>query len=60
MAMAAAPFLLPVIGLGMAIRDIFNPPVTTQADPGSESKEEDKISCSRHPPLPENFIAQGS
>jgi RHS repeat-associated protein len=60
MAMAAAPFLLPVVGLGMAIRDIFNPPVTTPAAPGSEPKNADKISCSRHTPLPDNFIAQGS
>ncbi|WP_410481835.1 RHS repeat-associated core domain-containing protein [Pseudomonas plecoglossicida] len=60
MAMAAVPYLFPVVGLGMAIRDIFNPPVTTPKDPGSESKEQDKISCSRHPPLPENHIAQGS
>ena len=60
MAMAAVPYLLPVVGLGMAIRDIFNPPVTTPKDPGAESREQDKISCSRHPPLPENHIAQGS
>ncbi|WP_409260364.1 DUF6531 domain-containing protein [Pseudomonas putida] len=60
MAMAAMPYLLPVVGLGMAIRDIFNPPVTTPKDPGSESRDEDRISCSRHPPLPENHIAQGS
>lgn len=60
MAMAAVPYLFPVVGLGMAIRDIFNPPVTTPKDPGAESKEQDKISCSRHPPLPENHIAQGS
>lgn len=60
MAMAAVPYLLPVVGLGMAIRDIFNPPVTTPKDPGAQSKEQDKISCSRHPPLPENHIAQGS
>ncbi|GAI28799.1 unnamed protein product, partial [marine sediment metagenome] len=48
------------MGLGMAIRDIINPPVTTPAAPGSEPEEEDKISCSRHTPLPDNFIAQGS
>lgn len=60
MAMAAVPYLLPVVGLGMAIRDIFYPPVTTPKDPGSESKEWDKISCSRHPPMPETYIAQGS
>ncbi|MFK0087455.1 RHS repeat-associated core domain-containing protein [Pseudomonas sp. NPDC090755] len=60
MAMAAAPYLVPVLGLGMAIRDIFNPPVTTPAAPGSEPKDDDKISCSRHPPLPDNHIAQGS
>lgn len=60
MAMAAVPYLVPFVGLGMAIRDIFNPPVTTPADPGSASKEEDKITCSRHTPLPDNFIAQGS
>ncbi|WP_449432093.1 RHS repeat-associated core domain-containing protein [Pseudomonas putida] len=60
MAMAAAPFLLPVVGLGMAIRDIFNPPVTTPAAPGSQPENEDRIICSRHPPMPENFIAQGS
>ncbi|WP_445672963.1 RHS repeat-associated core domain-containing protein [Pseudomonas inefficax] len=60
MAMAAAPYLLPVVGLGMAIRDIFNPPVTTPKDPGAQPRGEDKVSCSRHPPLPENQIAQGS
>ncbi|WP_445677380.1 RHS repeat-associated core domain-containing protein [Pseudomonas putida] len=60
MAMAAVPYLVPFVGLGMAIRDIFNPPVTTPADPGSEPAEGDKISCSRHPPLPDTFIAQGS
>ncbi|MEG0245118.1 MAG: DUF6531 domain-containing protein, partial [Pseudomonas sp.] len=60
MAMAAVPYLIPVVGLGMAIRDIFNPPVTTPAAAGSEPKNEDKITCSRHPPMPETFIAQGS
>ncbi|MFP3865257.1 RHS repeat-associated core domain-containing protein [Pseudomonas capeferrum] len=60
MAMAAVPYLLPVVGLGMAIRDIFNPPVTTPAVAGSEPKHEDKITCSRHPAMPETFIAQGS
>ncbi|WP_181004856.1 RHS repeat-associated core domain-containing protein [Pseudomonas putida] len=60
MAMAAVPYLVPFVGLGMAIRDIFNPPVTTPADPGSEPAKGDKISCSRHPPLPDTFIAQGS
>lgn len=60
MAMAAVPYLLPVVGLGMAIRDIFNPPVTTPKDAGAEAKDKDKVLCSRHPPLPENHIAQGS
>lgn len=59
-AMAAAPYLLPVLGLGMAIRDIFKPPVTTPKDPDAKPRDEDTISCSRHPPLPDNFIAQGS
>ncbi|TLP55079.1 MULTISPECIES: RHS repeat-associated core domain-containing protein [Pseudomonas] len=60
MAMAAAPYLFPVLGLGMAIRDIFNPPVTTPKDPDAKPRDEDTTSCSRHPPLPDNFIAQGS
>ncbi|WP_205299840.1 RHS repeat-associated core domain-containing protein [Pantoea sp. Tr-811] len=60
MAMAAAPYLLPVLGLGMAIRDIFNPPVSTPKNPGAQDRSKDLISCSRHPPLPDNYIAQGS
>ncbi|MBI6926736.1 PAAR/RHS domain-containing protein [Pseudomonas putida] len=60
MAAAALPALLPVVGLGMAIRDIFNPPVTTPKDSGAEAKDSDKVSCTRHPPLPETYIAQGS
>jgi len=60
MAMAAAPMLLPVLGLGMAIYDIFNPPVTTPAAPGTEPAEQDKVTCERHPPMPDAYIAQGS
>lgn len=60
MAMAAVPYLLPVVGLGMAIRDIFNPPATTPKDSGSEPRDKDTITCSRHLPLPDNYIAQGS
>ncbi|MFK0092372.1 RHS repeat-associated core domain-containing protein [Pseudomonas sp. NPDC090592] len=60
MAMAAAPYLLPVLGLGMAIRDIFNPPVTTPKDPGAQDRSRDLISCSRHTPPTGTYIAQGS
>ena len=60
MAMTAAPVLFPVLGLGMAIYDIFNPPVTTPAAPGTEPAEQDKVTCERHPPMPDAYIAQGS
>jgi uncharacterized Zn-binding protein involved in type VI secretion len=60
MAMSAVPILLPVLGLGMAIDDIFNPPVTTPAAPGTEPAEQDKVTCERHPPMPDAYIAQGS
>ena len=60
MAMSAAPMLLPVLGLGMAIYDIFNPPVTTPAAPGTEPADQDKVTCERHPPMPDTYIAQGS
>jgi len=60
MAMAATSLLMPVVGLAMAIRDVFNPPVTTPKDPGAQDKSKDEISCSRHPPMPETYIAQGS
>ncbi|WP_241492883.1 PAAR domain-containing protein, partial [Pseudomonas endophytica] len=59
-AKSAAPFLLPVLGLGMAIKDIFNPPVTTPAAPGTEPANQDEVTCSRHPPMPIAYIAQGS
>ena len=42
------------------VHQIFNPPVTTPAAPGFTPKEEDKVKCSRHPPMPETYIAQGS
>ncbi|WP_332875295.1 RHS repeat-associated core domain-containing protein [Pseudomonas sp. MF7453] len=42
------------------VHQIFNPPVTTPAAPGFTPKEEDKITCTRHPPMPETYIAQGS
>ncbi|CRM52155.1 Cell wall-associated polypeptide CWBP200 [Pseudomonas sp. 58 R 3] len=58
--MSAAPMLLPVLGLGMAIYDIFNPPVTTPAAPGTEPTDQDKVTCERHPPMPDTYIAQGS
>jgi YD repeat-containing protein len=60
MAMAAVPYLVPFVGLGMAIRDIFYPPVTTSKDAGAQDRSKDQISCSRHPPMPETYIAQGS
>ncbi|WP_459207668.1 RHS repeat-associated core domain-containing protein [Pseudomonas sp. MLB6B] len=59
-ASTALSFLLPLASLGMAVRDIFNPPVTTAKDPGATPKPEDQVSCTRHPPLPDNYIAQGS
>ncbi|WP_034126344.1 MULTISPECIES: PAAR domain-containing protein [Pseudomonas] len=60
MAMSAAPMLMPVLGLGMAIYDIFNPPVTTPAAPGTQPADQDEITCERHPPMPIGYIAQGS
>lgn len=59
-AMAAAPYLLPVLGLSMAIRDIFNAPVTTPKSPGAQHRSQDLISCSRHMPPTGTYIAQGS
>ncbi|MFG0410010.1 RHS repeat-associated core domain-containing protein [Pseudomonas sp. FYR_11] len=60
MAMTATSMLISVVGLAMAIRDVFNPAITTPKDPGAQDKSEDEISCSRHPPAPKNYIAQGS
>lgn len=59
-AMAAGTMLLPVLGLASAINDIFNPPVTTPADPNTDPRPLDKAKCSKHPPMPEQFVAQGS
>lgn len=59
-AMVGASMVLPVIGLAQEINSIFNPPVTTPAAPGSIPKPEDKAVCSKHPPMPEQFVAQGS
>ena len=59
-AMVGASMVMPVIGLAQEINSIFNPPVTTPAAPGSIPKPEDKAVCSKHPPMPEQFVAQGS
>ncbi|TFF42755.1 RHS repeat-associated core domain-containing protein [Pseudomonas sp. RIT623] len=59
-AMAAGTLLLPVLGMASAIHDIFNPPVTTPADPNTDPRPHDKAVCSKHPPMPEQFVAQGS
>jgi len=59
-AMAAGTMLLPIIGLASAISDIFNPPVTTPADANTDPRPLDKAICSKHPPMPEQFVAQGS
>ena len=56
---AFPPFKL-VKDLFDTVHQIFNPPVTTPAAPGFTPKEEDKITCTRHPPMPETYIAQGS
>ena len=64
MAQTALGFAFPPLKLVKDLFDtvhqIFNPPVTTPAAPGFTPKEEDKIKCSRHPPMPETYIAQGS
>lgn len=59
-AMVGASMVLPVIGLAQEINSIFNPPVTTPAAPGTIPKPQDKAVCSKHPPMPEQFVAQGS
>jgi RHS repeat-associated protein len=59
-AMLAAGMVLPVVGLAQEIHGIFNPPVTTPAAPGSVEAPGDTAKCSKHPPSPEQFVAQGS
>ncbi|MHC6224503.1 PAAR/RHS domain-containing protein [Pseudomonas sp. X10] len=59
-AMVGASLVLPVIGLAHAINNIFNPPVTTPAAPGTTPAPLEKAECSKHPPMPEQFVAQGS
>lgn len=59
-AMIGASMALPIIGLAQQINDIFNPPVTTPADPKTETEPLDTVKCSKHPPMPEQFVAQGS
>ncbi|MFV3406735.1 RHS repeat-associated core domain-containing protein [Pseudomonas sp. NY15463] len=57
-AMLGASMMLPIIGLAQEINSIFNPPVTTPADPGTQPAELDTVKCSKHPTP--NFVAQGS
>lgn len=57
-AMMGASLMLPVIGLAQEINSIFNPPVATPANPGTQPAELDTVKCSKHP-VP-NFVAQGS
>ncbi|QXH48218.1 RHS domain-containing protein [Pseudomonas xanthosomatis] len=57
-AMIGASMMLPIIGLAQEINSIFNPPVTTPADPGTQPAELDTVKCSKHPTP--NFVAQGS
>ncbi|WP_167335971.1 RHS repeat-associated core domain-containing protein [Pseudomonas parafulva] len=57
-AMVGAAMMLPIIGIAQDIASIFNPPITTPADPGTQSLGEDTVECSKHPG--EQFLAQGS
>ncbi|WP_082420913.1 MULTISPECIES: RHS repeat-associated core domain-containing protein [unclassified Pseudomonas] len=57
-AMLGASMMLPIIGMAQDIASIFNPPITTPADPGTQERGEDTITCSKHPA--KNFLAQGS
>ncbi|MCO7520894.1 MULTISPECIES: RHS repeat-associated core domain-containing protein [unclassified Pseudomonas] len=59
-AMTAGMLLMPVLGLASAINDIFNPPISTPADANTEPRPLDKVTCKKHPPMPEQFLAQGS
>lgn len=59
-AMMGASMMLPIIGLAQEINNIFNPPVTTPADPNTQTALLDTVACSKHPPMPEQFVAQGS
>lgn len=59
-AMVAAGMLVPFVGLAEEIRSIFNPPVTTPAAPGAIEAMQDTVKCSKHPPAPDQFVAQGS
>ncbi|PYC21271.1 RHS repeat-associated core domain-containing protein [Pseudomonas mosselii] len=59
-AMIGASMMLPIIGLAQEINDIFNPPVTTPADPNTQPTPLDTVTCTKHPPMPEQFVAQGS
>lgn len=64
MAMMASSIALPAVGLATglatAIMDIFNPPVTAPAAPGTQPANQDEVSCSRHPAMPIAYLAQGS
>ncbi|HDS0947938.1 TPA: hypothetical protein QDZ34_001091 [Stenotrophomonas maltophilia] len=44
----------------MAIRAIFNSPVTAPKDPGAQGRSKNEISCNRHPPMLNTYITQGS
>lgn len=59
-AMLGASMMLPIIGLAQEINGIFNPPISQAADPGTQPANHDKAQCSKHPPMPEQFVAQGS
>lgn len=42
------------------VEHIINPPIAIPAAKGAVPKEEDKVTCKRHTPMPETYIAQGS
>lgn len=56
----AVPLFGMVKGLYDAVEQIVNPPIAAPAAEGSVPKEQDKVACTRHPPMPETYIAQGS
>lgn len=42
------------------IDTIVNPPVVAQANPGTIPADHDEVLCQRHPPMPKQYIAEGS
>ena len=47
-------------GWYQAVDTIINPPVVTQPNPGTIPAEQDEVACTRHPPMPLQYIAEGS